>query len=649
VAAAFSLLAAGCAGQVIHHERESVHAVAHEVQLLLSLNHPNVVRAYHCITRQLVPAAQQPSQAEASPQPRQLSSITSKSVGGSSRQLSAILGPQDNAAQATATSSVGGSSRQHSTSLGPPTEDHAALPTPGRVPSATISSAATAQQQRQQPQHLHKQQQTQSHLAADTSPVPDRGSGSISHGLADRLMQPQQQQLLQPPQQRFTAQQLSMPFQGELEMTARRASSSFSTAGSVLSPVRPSTPPRGTEAAAATTTTATASVAGTGTQSLLHAGITGSSGLGSLPHSGFIHDLEHPVAVPSDGMKPAYQHKMPLQSPLLGPASVSSSSTQQELETASLGHLEQQHVPHQHHQQQQQQQQAAGSMLSPDQQASLGPGMVVMTLPAESSPSPAAPRASGLAILTCSTVSNTSTDSLKTPCSMSSLQCSAGPMSLVGSLVGSRTYGSTGSLVGSRTYGSTGSQPLPLVGSRRYGSNGSLIGSRPYGSAGSPLQVARDGGSQSVKSTTGSCSSSLQPQSASAGAAFGSGPGRLQTLGEAGMQQEIAVGGSTQQTVSAVGSRPGAESATGAGRSLPSSSSGRPSPRSLGSQAWPLILSPSRDSPVAAGVTGAEGLHLADGGVAGGTVGGSSGGVWQKGRASAAMCETWLVTELCDM
>jgi hypothetical protein len=39
--------------QVIQHTTSSAKEVANEVQLMLALNHPNLVRAYHCVTKQV--------------------------------------------------------------------------------------------------------------------------------------------------------------------------------------------------------------------------------------------------------------------------------------------------------------------------------------------------------------------------------------------------------------------------------------------------------------------------------------------------------------------------------------------------------------------------------------------------------------------
>lgn len=39
--------------QVIQHTTSSAKEVANEVQLMLALIHPNIVRAYHCVTKQV--------------------------------------------------------------------------------------------------------------------------------------------------------------------------------------------------------------------------------------------------------------------------------------------------------------------------------------------------------------------------------------------------------------------------------------------------------------------------------------------------------------------------------------------------------------------------------------------------------------------
>lgn len=72
-----------CSWQVIYHGPESVSTVANEVQLMLSLNHPNIIRAYHCVTKQLV-AAQLPTSHSVSQPPQLPVQLAGRGSTGSS-------------------------------------------------------------------------------------------------------------------------------------------------------------------------------------------------------------------------------------------------------------------------------------------------------------------------------------------------------------------------------------------------------------------------------------------------------------------------------------------------------------------------------------------------------------------------------------
>jgi len=65
--------------QVIQHDMESAKDVANELQLMLNLCHPNIVRAYHCVTKQLV--VQPPGSKSAQQTPRAAAPSTSSGAG----------------------------------------------------------------------------------------------------------------------------------------------------------------------------------------------------------------------------------------------------------------------------------------------------------------------------------------------------------------------------------------------------------------------------------------------------------------------------------------------------------------------------------------------------------------------------------------
>lgn len=60
---------------MIQHDTYSAKDVANEVQLMLALNHPNIVRAYHCMTKQLL--AEQPPAGVSLPE-----QLTTEAAGG---------------------------------------------------------------------------------------------------------------------------------------------------------------------------------------------------------------------------------------------------------------------------------------------------------------------------------------------------------------------------------------------------------------------------------------------------------------------------------------------------------------------------------------------------------------------------------------
>ena len=184
-----------CCCQVIYHGRESVSTVANEVQLMLNLNHPNIVRAYHCITKQLVAAQQQPTTITLSPQ---LSATVSQ--GGSD-----IFVVRDVTQYGSAV--------------------------PSRVGTPPISGAGTPQQPVLPLLSLHRQQQRESSM--DVAPLPDRGFAVIHTGHGGSR-EPQQQQMQT---------QTQAAAVGEVELVAPLVGSAFHTTGSVMSPMQPSTPP----------------------------------------------------------------------------------------------------------------------------------------------------------------------------------------------------------------------------------------------------------------------------------------------------------------------------------------------------------------------------------------------------------------------
>lgn len=65
--------------KVIQHDMESAKDVANELQLMLNLCHPNIVRAYHCVTKQLV--VQPPGSKSAQQTPRAAAPSTSSGAG----------------------------------------------------------------------------------------------------------------------------------------------------------------------------------------------------------------------------------------------------------------------------------------------------------------------------------------------------------------------------------------------------------------------------------------------------------------------------------------------------------------------------------------------------------------------------------------
>ena len=553
---------------------------------MLSLNHPNIVRAYHCITQQLMPAQQQPSPAASPPQ----------------LQL--------------AISEGSGEQRLHAST-------HADSST-GLGRAASVSGAGTPQQPLP-PLSLHRQQRT----SADAEAFPDRGFAVIHTGQADSRgtlhLHPQQQQT-------HTAMQSTQAF-GEVELSPLRAGSSFLTAGSSLSAGQPSTPPNmpASSAIAPSTDAGTS----TGTQLLLRGGITSSSGVGSS----FIQDLDVLSSLP------AYQHKVNLQQQSLG--SIHTAVAQGAPGTTGVDGIPQsqigQHSPPATSPVQQQQADSPGFI------GNFGPGFAVMSVPPPGSISPgtAAAAASAMAILSCSTVSNASTDSLMVPRSMSTLQGSAGPMSLLGSsLVGSR-----GSLIGTVTGTGTGSAgSLPYLGPTS--TSLQRLAGTSWQQQQQPSIAAVMGGSlASIAAGRGSSSSSSQGaplmstqsavQSPAASAAIGVIPHHVHLLGNTAASVEGAtrVQGPSAGDSFVVLPAAGSAAASGSGPSVLSSSS-VPS-GSLGSHAWPLIVSSRAGNDESSS-------YLTERNTTGSAVGGSSAETWHGQRDPTTLCKTWLVTELCD-
>lgn len=301
--------------------------------------------------------------------------------------------------------------------------------------------------------------------------------------------------------------------------------------------------------------------------------------------------------------------------------------------------------------QQQQQPADSGSFVG-----EIGPGFAVMTLPQAGSISPgtAAVVASAMAILSCSTASGTSTDSLMVPRSMSTLQGSAGPTSLLGSSL----IGSMGSGIMS-TRGSAGTLPtLGVAGTaaavwqQQASSTPALAASRGLETIYSPGRV---GTSTPTAGSATACSGHSRaavpppplqtPEAASSSATIG----QLGAI-SAGLGPQILPVGVSDLVLPAIAfANPTA--ASGSGPSIISSSSVPSGSRgSLGSQAWPVIsvVSPSKGLPEEMGSQQQRGSYLGESGTIGSTFGGSSGKASPAAPESPALCETWLVTELCD-
>lgn len=141
--------------QVIHHDRDTAQAVASEVQLMLHLNHPNIVRAYHCITRQMRTSQAGAADTAASQQHGWGSAAAATAVVGAS-------GPTP-AAPSSAPGSIGGPG----SSSGLHTPSAAAPAAAGRFPSW---NPQLKQLQRQQ---LQQQQQP-----ADAAALPGQGGAA---------------------------------------------------------------------------------------------------------------------------------------------------------------------------------------------------------------------------------------------------------------------------------------------------------------------------------------------------------------------------------------------------------------------------------------------------------------------------------------
>jgi hypothetical protein len=276
-----------------------------------------------------------------------------------------------------------------------------------------------------------------------------------------------------------------------------------------------------------------------------------------------------------------------------------------------------------------------------------------MTLPQAGSISPgtAAVVASAMAILSCSTASGTSTDSLMVPRSMSTLQGSAGPTSLLGSsLIGSRgsgimsTRGSAGTLPTLGVAG-TAAATAAAIWQQQASSTPALAASRGLEPIYSP------GSGHSATAGSGHSRAAVPPpplqtpEAASSSATIG----QLGAI-SAGLGPQILPVGVSDLVLPAVAfANPTAASGSGpstiSSSSVPSGSRG-----SLGSQAWPVIsvVSPSEGLPEEMGSQQQRVSYLGESGTIGSTSGGSSGKVWPAAPESPALCETWLVTELCD-
>jgi hypothetical protein len=279
------------------------------------------------------------------------------------------------------------------------------------------------------------------------------------------------------------------------------------------------------------------------------------------------------------------------------------------------------------------------------------------------SPGTAAVVASAMAILSCSTASGASTDSLMVPRSMSTLQGSAGPTSLIGSsLIGSRGSGilpTTSSAGTLPTLGVAGTAATTAASGwqQQASSAPALAASRGLETIDSPGSIpAGRGGTTPPTAGIGTASTGHSraavplpplhsPKAASSSAAIGH-------LGatSAGLGSQILPVGDTDILLPAV-ELANPTAATGSGPSIISSSSVPSGSRgSFGSQAWPVIsvVSPSEGLPEEMGSLQQRGSLLGESGTIGSTFGGSSGKAWPAAQESPALCETWLVTELCD-
>jgi hypothetical protein len=233
------------------------------------------------------------------------------------------------------------------------------------------------------------------------------------------------------------------------------------------------------------------------------------------------------------------------------------------------------------------------------------------------------------------------------PRSMSTLQGSAGPMSLLGSsLIDSR-----GSLIGTGTGTGTGSAvSLPYLGPHSTSQPQlSRLSWRQQQQQQPSIAAVMGGSLASIAAGRGGSSSSSQGgllmstqsavQTPAASAATGVISHQVYSSRTVGAHS-VSAGDSyvvLPAAGSAVASGSGPTSSILSSSSVPSGSRG-----SLGSQAWPLIVSPSR-----AGNEDSS-SYLTERNTIGSAVGGSSAETWHGQRDPTTLCETWLVTELCD-
>lgn len=140
--------------KVIHHDRDSADMVAREVQLMLNLNHPNIVRAYHCTTRQMRAGQQEAAADTAGPQQH--------GWGSAAPATAVVVG---SAPTPAAPSSAPGSFEKPGSSSGLQT------------PSAATAAAAATRFSSGNPQlkQLQRQQQQQE---ADVVAPPDQGAAA---------------------------------------------------------------------------------------------------------------------------------------------------------------------------------------------------------------------------------------------------------------------------------------------------------------------------------------------------------------------------------------------------------------------------------------------------------------------------------------